>query len=308
MMDKKSLYMKAIVFIWMFASSSVVSYAQRNISGIISDEKGLPIAAADVFVKDGNIATQTDEDGRFTIQVSDSNVVLLISYGGGEIIQKVVNDSENNIVITYDLSIYGQKIDKGIKVFKPAIYLYPENKEEVAIINNFKGKILNTYPAYNGKWNVVAEPNGILWNKADNRKYNYLFWDGIAEKPFDLNQLKSGFYVDRKNIVTFLQEKLAHIGLNETEINDFITYWLPVLNEHETNFIYFDVNNNLNNTSTLSVTPPPETMIRVLMEYYPIDKDEKNKLPEQQLPSIQRKGFTLVEWGGCRIGKIDSIR
>ena len=30
--------------------------------------------------------------------------------------------------------------------------------------------------------------------------------------------------------------------------------------------------------------------------------DNITKLPEQELPTILRQGFTLVEWGGAEIG------
>jgi hypothetical protein len=37
------------------------------------------------------------------------------------------------------------------------------------------------------------------------------------------------------------------------------------------------------------------------MEFEKYNQGNK-KLPEQKLPSFQRKGFTMVEWGGSNIG------
>jgi hypothetical protein len=91
------------------------------------------------------------------------------------------------------------------------------------------------------------------------------------------------------------------MGLNETEINDFIVYWLPALNKNETNFIHFWVNDDIDHSSRLEVEPKPETVIRIFMEYKAYD-GKSPKLPEQQLPQTVRKGFTLVEWGGGAIG------
>jgi len=46
-----------------------------------------------------------------------------------------------------------------------------------------------------------------------------------------------------------------------------------------------------------------ETIIRVFMEFSGIaNMNSAQKLPEQNLPTFIRKGFTLVEWGGAEIG------
>ncbi|MCF6365489.1 MAG: hypothetical protein L3J35_04730 [Bacteroidales bacterium] len=187
---------------------------------------------------------------------------------------------------------------------KPAIYLYPETKIKVTIELNFKGKILNTYPKYDKNWTVIAKPDGTLLNLKDNRTYNYLFWDGIYSFPKEHFDYKSGFYIKKDNVVSFLQEKLSQIGLNNTEINDFIVYWLPELNKSNYNFIHFWISDNIDNSAFLNVTPKPNTTIRIFMEF----KGYNNligilKLPEQKLPSFERKGFTLIEWGGGKIGE-----
>ena len=190
-------------------------------------------------------------------------------------------------------------------VGKPAIYLYPTKKEKISIIHDFKGKILTTYPAYDRSWEVIAEPDGKLLNIKDNRYYNYLFWDGEFQFSDDHYVFDSGFYVEKKNLVNFLQEKLTHIGLNAVELNDFIIYWLPILNRNELNFIHFSINDNISNSSFLEVTPKPDTEIVIFMEFKRIEKGEKQQnLKEQILQAFERNGFTLVEWGGSEINKL----
>ena len=49
----------------------------------------------------------------------------------------------------------------------------------------------------------------------------------------------------------------------------------------------------------LIITPTPDTIIRVLMEYKPINS--KIDIKEQKLKTPKRKGFTVVEWGGTLI-------
>ena len=40
--------------------------------------------------------------------------------------------------------------------------------------------------------------------------------------------IKEGFIVKGKDTITFLKEKLAQLGLNEREANEFIIYSLPI--------------------------------------------------------------------------------
>ena len=186
---------------------------------------------------------------------------------------------------------------------KPAIYLYPEQSSQISIIHNFKGMIRNTYPLYADNWTVIAEPNGNLLNVKDNRVYKYLFWDGAYSFAKEHYQFKSGFYVKNEDYVSFLQSKLADIGLNENEINDFVVYWLPVMKNYKNCFVYFRINDNIDGSSVLETKPAAETTIRVFMEFSGVDDISSiQKLPEQTLPTFARKGFTLVEWGGTEIG------
>jgi len=190
----------------------------------------------------------------------------------------------------------------GVK--KPAIYLYPVQKTQILVWHNFKGQILNTYPTYTDNWTVIAEPTGNLLNVKDNRYYKYLFWDGVYAFSKEHYQFKSGFYVKNEDYVSFLQSKLAIIGLNENEINDFIVYWLPIMSNYKNCFIHFSINDNIDGSSVLKTQPEAETTIRVFMEFSGADNiNNTQNLPEQKLTALKRKGFTLVEWGGAEIGK-----
>lgn len=46
----------------------------------------------------------------------------------------------------------------------------------------------------------------------------------------------------------------------------------------------------------LTITPTPDSMLRVFMVYKPLK--ETASIKEQQLQSFERKGFTVIEWGG----------
>lgn len=189
------------------------------------------------------------------------------------------------------------------EVKKPVIYLYPETEQAVSVrLNYFGEELIATYPVYNSGWEVVASPDGSLLNKSDNQTYQYLFYEGNYEKKISFD---CGFSVPKELTIPFLQESLKKIGLIPREYNDMISFWLPELNKHEWNFIHFSINREYSAYSTLEVVPKPDSEIRVMMEFSGMNN--KLDIPSQNLPSLERNGFTLVEWGGVEVGK-ESIR
>ena len=51
----------------------------------------------------------------------------------------------------------------------------------------------------------------------------------------------------------------------------------------------------------LNIEPEPDTLIRVFMAWYPSERYVG--LNPQYLDEFDRKGFTVVEWGGNRVRK-----
>ena len=179
---------------------------------------------------------------------------------------------------------------------KPIIYLYPEKEQEVTIKVNHPDNFTTTYPKYNDGWKVMAKPDGTLIDQ-NGRSYYSLYWEGNYNKN---NKIKEdGFVVKGKDTIKFLEEKLFVLGLNEREANEFIIYWLPKLENNKYNYIRFQTMEEINDYMKLDINPKPDTLIRVLMEYKPLDK--KIKVKEQKLTTIQRHGFSVVEWGGTNI-------
>ncbi|MFA6436400.1 MAG: hypothetical protein WCW30_04690, partial [Candidatus Gracilibacteria bacterium] len=115
-----------------------------------------------------------------------------------------------------------------ITVEKPVLYLYPEQETKVSVQVAYQGLLTSTYPqAQNGAWEVIASPDGTLSD--GNRTYDYLFWEGISPLT-ETFQFTDGFVVQREEIIPFLEEKLTVLGLNDSEQDDFISYWLPQMN------------------------------------------------------------------------------
>ena len=180
--------------------------------------------------------------------------------------------------------------------FKPVIYLYPEETIDISVQLNLKNSEFTAiYPKFNEKntWNVRAKPNGdILLN---GRTYPYLFWEAESYNPQETNE---GFIVTEDNAVQFLEEKLEILGLNEKEKADFITFWLPKLLKNNISLCSFQAKKFFDNFE-LNVTPKPDSMIRIFLTIKKLDTPINVK--EQKLVSVERKGFTVIEWGGSNI-------
>ncbi|PKM63028.1 MAG: hypothetical protein CVU97_02405 [Firmicutes bacterium HGW-Firmicutes-21] len=175
---------------------------------------------------------------------------------------------------------------------KPVIYLYPMEETEVSVKLHFNGSLDCTYPAYNDGWNVTAFPDGRLINKADGREYSYLFWEGVSDVEYDMSK---GFVVRGEDTAAFLQEKLEYLGLTPREYNEFIVFWLPLMQSNRYNLITFQEDAYTDN-AVLDITPQPDSILRIFMVYKPLD--EHTEIEEQILPTFTRQGFTVVEWGG----------
>lgn len=183
-------------------------------------------------------------------------------------------------------------------MLKPIVYLYPEQKTKVTVELGYPKMITHTYPKYKKNWQVQAESNGVLTDLKTGRHYYALYWEGKKTETRD--NPSEGFIVKGKNIISFLEEKLELLGLNEREAEEFIIYWLPKLEDAPYNFIRFQSIEEQNKNMPLIISPYPKTVIRVMMEYSNLEKPVKVK--EQVLPQKpSRDGFTVVEWGGTRI-------
>jgi len=179
---------------------------------------------------------------------------------------------------------------------KPVIYLYPESETLVNVKLLYDGALLHTYPEYpQDGWSVVARPSGELIDTRTGRKHYCLFWEGTDRYDFNLQQ---GFVVEGKDTVSFLESALAELGLSEREANEFIVYWMPRMAGNRFNLLHF-ATDEYNRRMPLEITPPPDTLIRVFMLFKPINAPIK--ISAQELTHVERRGFTVVEWGGTEL-------
>ena len=209
--------------------------------------------------------------------------------------ENVYYDRENNRVeadlLTLEISNF--QPDPGM-AYKPVLYLYPQEETEVSVRVELNGKLTCTYPDYDNGWSVTASPDGILTD-AKGQQYNYLYWEGETLAAYDLSR---GFCVKGRDTAAFLEEALAKLGLTRREANEFIVYWLPLMQENPYNMISFQTD-IYTEAAKLEISPAPDTLIRVFMAWQ--GTDSYVELPPQQLTAPERTGFTVVEWGGTEL-------
>ena len=196
---------------------------------------------------------------------------------------------------------------------KPVLYLYPQEERHLTVTLDLEGSLDTVYPAPDSQqstergtqasWMVTASPDGTLADQ-EGRTYPSLFWDGYAPLP----DPETGFVVAREDAVSFLEDKLAQLGLNDREAADFITYWAPHIRAHEHTFVSFDASTYVQAASYRFADEAgnqvePDTFIRVFMTIREARADTVVQ-PQSLTAPPTRTGFFAVEWGGTERNRI----
>lgn len=191
-------------------------------------------------------------------------------------------DAITNICVTPEFPNF----PPGVR--KPAVYLYPEKEMNVKVSVDINGFITEAEPNYLTGWKVTAEPNGLI-----DKEYDYLFYEAQLK---NLQLPDEGWVVEYSNLDKWLDETLLLLGLNDKEITQFKDYWMKELTEAN----YYEVkileDQFLKENMNLIIEPKPDTLIRGIFYFKPIN--EKIEIIEPTIETPERTGFTVVEWGG----------
>jgi hypothetical protein len=223
--------------------------------------------------------------------------LYVVFYYGYDKSSNPILDGKGNYGMEYCYSTDKQIVDYPIKEemggrAKPVLYLYPEKEMDVTIKFSKPNLLTTTYPKYINSWNVRVKPNGDMYD-ANGKYYYALYWDETRYNEVDF---KEGFYVEGKDAINFLEEKLTIIGLNDKERNEFIMYWLPIMERNGKNLVYFELTNERESGNKLIIEPKPDSLLRVSIHIKKVN--EKINIKEEKLQTFNRTGFTAVEWGG----------
>ena len=254
--------------------------------------------------------------GVVTEKLENDVLKLQLSYPNdiekwGEYVYVITNDAEKwNVGIELEIKfseavrpidssklvrIKPEHLVKPIYIEKPIIYFYPETDTLCSVKIALDGTLTATYPEYRDGWdNFIAKPDGTLVFP-DGREYYALYWEGSGISEWDFSE---GFCVKGEDTAAFLEWALEAQGLSSREANEFIIYWLPLMQNNPYNVISFQ-KECYTDSASLEISPAPDSLLRVFMAYY--SSDTAVEIPAQEFAKPSREGFTVVEWGGALV-------
>ena len=97
---------KMIKIILLLLMTTSVAIAQQTVTGVISDDQGLPLPGATVLIEGTTTGVTTDFDGNYSITASDGDV-LVISYVGYQSQSLIVGQEDTNVTL-----IAGTQLDE----------------------------------------------------------------------------------------------------------------------------------------------------------------------------------------------------
>lgn len=191
----------------------------------------------------------------------------------------VPNDGDNEI-----------ECDTCNMVRKPNIYIYPGENTQLTVKLTFPmgGEIVTSIPEYGTGWNISVDQNGLIDNT-----YSYLFYESIQPNIW---QKDEGWIIEKMELETFFRDNMIEYGFEGQEIEDFIDYWIPRLDD----FLYYSVfpqtSEIIDNVIELEFSKQPDNMLRlfyVVKGYNQIQEE----LIEPTIDSFNREGYFVTEWG-----------
>ncbi len=92
-MNKRSLVLMLVM------CSAMALFAQRSVTGKVTDEKNVPLIGASVLVKGTSTGTVTDVEGNYTVEIPAGATALVFSYTGYDT-QEIVLGTSNVVDVT----------------------------------------------------------------------------------------------------------------------------------------------------------------------------------------------------------------
>ncbi len=96
---QKIVFMKANLF-FLFIFCANVIFAQRTVTGIITDKSGKSVSDAKISVKNTQVQTYTNVDGKYSIEIPEGNKTLEFSKKGFRVREVEVSGDVVNIMLT----------------------------------------------------------------------------------------------------------------------------------------------------------------------------------------------------------------
>lgn len=180
--------------------------------------------------------------------------------------------------------------DTCLVLYKPNIYIYPTEIIQLSVTLSFPlgGRVISSIPEYGTGWNVTVDTNGLIDNT-----YSYLFYE--STQP-DIWQKTHGWVIKVTELESFFKENMLDYGFNGQEIDDFIDYWIPRLDEYTFYSIYPQTETLIKDAVKLDFSKQPDNLLRL---FYVVKGHNyfQNNLIEPIIDNFKREGYFATEWG-----------
>ncbi len=145
---------KGALFCGLLWLMSTVAFAQKSVSGKVSDSKGDALPGASITVKGTATGAISDAGGNFKINVPNSGGALVVSsigYKTQEI--KLAGQSTINVVMEDDAAVLDEVVVTGYSVDK--------RRESTGAISTVKSKDLTAVPSGNVEQQLQGRVAGV---------------------------------------------------------------------------------------------------------------------------------------------------
>ena len=112
----------------------------------------------------------------------------------------------------------------------------------------------------------------------------------------DRGQYERGWVIEREGLGGFFRENLEATGFNEREISDFLSYWIPRLEDFPYYAIYPQYNEEMARMNELHFSVRPDSIVRLLYAIRGLQTGDVILAPPE-IPCVEQRGFIVREWG-----------
>ena len=180
--------------------------------------------------------------------------------------------------------------DTTIVAYKPNIYLYPTEELQLRLELHFPlgGELIASIPEYGSGWEISVDETGLI-----DESYSFLFYESIQP---DVWQKSFGWVVKKSELEPFFRNNLFNYGFRGNEIDDFIEYWVPRLEDYEFYSIFPQTNETIDRVIEFHASQVPDQLLRLfyLIKGYNEPGEELNA---PVIQAFKREGFYVCEWG-----------
>jgi hypothetical protein len=216
----------------------------------------------------------------------------------GKFYAKIICKNGDEAVLEYGQPIPFSTVRKPIIAFRD----FAEDTE-LTVSVDFSGTFQMVYPQ-------AQQPHeqGLIWQgqatpqqtfRFQCKEYPYLFWDGNLHPDIHFH-FETGYCIPRNQVVEFLEKQAGLAGLDNTLITDFVTFWVPYLQQNDYNLIRFLTPEECDTVARLHIIPQtalPIQIIRFYMIYKPVAQHLPLPAPVSSPYSISNQP-KVIEWGG----------